>query len=331
MGNERLDGARARWLPRLLALAACAAPAVALGWIYSEHRDIAVLGVQKLDPERQAVLAKLWGEARAGHEQRLCEKAADTTLGAQPPCIDWAALPALAGDHSCSSKDLTETVLDSKWVLGVAAVAAKLKDELAGIEVLPPPRQVPGTESTMTDVRRRAESESARAARANALRGADIALQRADPRYATRASSNNAHFLLARPNTGMSPRDYAALTIQPGSEINALGAYSWFHLSALQKATRLAHEQLAPEVRRDLARAMLFDEAFGEHFLQDVYASGHVAGTWGDTSQRKGTDIEMGFTAAQSHGDVCRDIIIEPHVPFVGPIETGLVAWLLDA
>ncbi len=141
----------------------------------------------------------------------------------------------------------------------------------------------------MTDFKRRVEAESARAARVNALRNSDNALQRADPRYATRATSNNAHFLLPRPTTGMSAPDYGALAMKEGSEINALGAYAWYHLSALQKATRLAHEQLSPEARRDLARAMLFDEAFGVHFLEDAYASGHVAGTWGDTSQRKGT------------------------------------------
>ena len=36
-------------------------------------------------------------------------------------------------------------------------------------------------------------------------------------------------------------------------------------------------------------RAMLFDEAFALHFLEDVFAAGHVAGSWGDVSQRKGT------------------------------------------
>ncbi len=273
----------------VVGLAACAAPGLALGWIYPEHRDIALAGVQKLDPERQKVLAALWGEARAGREKRLCEKAADPTLGDEPPCIDWAALPAISGDHSCSSKDLTETVLDSTWILDVAAVAARLKDALARVDVLPPAQQVSAGGSAIGDLLRRAEAESARAARANALRTSDIALQRADPRYATRASSNNAHFLLARPTTGMSVQEYGALTMKQGSEINALGVYAWYHLSALQKATRLAHEQLAPEARRELARAMLFDEAFGIHFLEDAYSSGHVAGTWGDTSQRKGT------------------------------------------
>ena len=34
---------------------------------------------------------------------------------------------------------------------------------------------------------------------------------------------------------------------------------------------------------------MLADEAFALHFLEDIFAAGHVAGTWGDVSQRKGT------------------------------------------
>ena len=37
------------------------------------------------------------------------------------------------------------------------------------------------------------------------------------------------------------------------------------------------------------SRAVLADEAFALHFMEDVFAAGHVAGTWGDVSQRKGT------------------------------------------
>ncbi len=34
---------------------------------------------------------------------------------------------------------------------------------------------------------------------------------------------------------------------------------------------------------------MFADEAFALHFVEDIYAAGHIAGTWGDVSQRKGT------------------------------------------
>jgi hypothetical protein len=106
----------------------------------------------------------------------------------------------------------------------------------------------------------------------------------------TRAGSNNAHFLLARPDTNTDLTDYAALTLHEDSAISAVGVYSYFHLSALQKASRLANEpQLAPAERAALARAVLADEAFALHFLQDVFAAGHIAGTWGDRSQRQGT------------------------------------------
>lgn len=111
------------------------------------------------------------------------------------------------------------------------------------------------------DFARRIQGEQIRSERQNALRTSDIRLQRADPAYATRAGANNAHFLLARPNTKTDVDDYAALTIGAGTELNAIGVYSFFHLSALQKATRLANESFTPEQRAALVRAMLADEA----------------------------------------------------------------------
>jgi hypothetical protein len=256
----------------------------ALAWIYPEHRDIAMLAVQGLDPERKAVFDRLWQEARAGDEQRLCEQGADTAQGLAPPCIDWAALSGIAGDHSCSSKEMLETVRSSDWILVVADVAAQLKVDLARIPVTAPAGQPGGK-----DVRRAVASATSRAERLNALRTADTRLQRADPQYALRADSNLAHFMLARTDTNLDPLAYAIVVLKPGSDLNAAGVYAWFHLSALQKAGRLANEQLTPEERRALTRAALLDEAFALHFLEDLYAAGHVAGSWGDVSQRKGT------------------------------------------
>lgn len=264
----------------------------AFAWVYPEHRDILVLTVQGLDAERRAVFDGLWREARSGHEQRLCEEGADADQGVEPDCIDWAALAAIAGDHSCSSADMTAIVLESEWILGVAGVAATLKQSFAEVATRVP-TEADAEDSSgpkqITDFRRRLEHKSAQAARINALRTSDIALQRADPEYATRAGSNNAHFLLARPRTDTSPKEYADIALKPGAELNAVGVYAYYHLGALQKATRLANEQLTAEDRRKLTRAMLFDEAFAIHFLEDIFAAGHVAGTWGDVSQRKGT------------------------------------------
>jgi hypothetical protein len=261
----------------------------AFAWVYPEHRDIAVLGVESLDPERRALFVQLWREARAGSEQRLCEQGADVEQGLAPACIDWAAFTAIAGDHSCSGRNLLDTVVKTQWILSVADVAAQLKVDLGRIAVQASPEQSGASANVVADFQRRVEAEGLRAERLNALRTSDTRLQRADPEYATRAGSNNAHFLMPRPSTETSPQEYARLTLSVGSELSAVGVYAWYHLSALQKATRLATEQLSSEERQALILAMLTDEGFGLHFLEDTYAAGHVAGTWGDASQRKGT------------------------------------------
>src|SRR5574337_91991 len=286
MNSSRLSG---------LVTAACAAcvragdTTPARAWVYPEHRDIAVLAVNGLDPERRAAFDRLWGQARTGYEQRLCAHGADTAQALAPECIDWAAFSAISGDHSCSSRGMLDTVLRSAWILQVADVAAQLKVDLGRIAVAARPEVDLRSPDLVGDLQRRVEDEAQRAERVNALRTADTRMQRADPQYATRAGSNNAHFLIPRPSTDTTAPEYAQLALSPGSEVNAIGVYTWFHLSALQKAARIASGTPAPAARDGLARAMLADEGFALHFLEDAYASGHVAGTWGDVSQRKGT------------------------------------------
>ena len=244
-------------------------------------------GIESLDPERKALFERLWAEARINHEKRLCERGADTAQGVLPGCIDWAAMPAIGGDHSCSSRQMLDSVSKSEWILDVADVGAQLKIDLLRVSKMAP--AAPRQEGLIGDLRRQVEGEAVRAERVNALRDSDVRLQRADTEYATRAGSNNAHFLLARPKVDFTATNYMEDTLRAGSEINAVGVWGWYHLSALQKATRLARENLTPEERSALALAMLADEAFALHFLEDVFAAGHVAGTWGDVSQRKGT------------------------------------------
>ena len=60
----------------------------ALAWVYPEHRDITLLALQRLDPAQRALLEKLWSQARAGHEARLCAQMAYAAQGARPTCID---------------------------------------------------------------------------------------------------------------------------------------------------------------------------------------------------------------------------------------------------
>lgn len=269
----------------------------AAAWDYPEHRQIGLHTVESLDPVRRRTFDQLWSEARFGSD-RLCVRGADTEQSTAPECIDWAAFTAIAGDHSCSAAEALEDALGSDWILEVADVGAQLHLDLAEVEVMPLPEQEEHSSDVFVDAERRLADEAARAERINILRVSDTRLQRADPRYATRAASNGAHFLHARPTSGTDADAYAKLVLEPGTAINAMGAYGWYHLRALEKAKRLAQGGLSADERRALARATLLDEAFGLHFLQDMYAAGHVAGSWGDASQRKGTHDhynELGF------------------------------------
>jgi len=278
------------WNRSLLILTSCLAlSGPAFAWVYPEHRDIAVLAEGTLDQQHQAVFDQLWQEARSGYAARLCPAGIDRDQGLIPDCIDWAALSAIAGDHSCSSQQMLETVTESDWILTVADIAAQLKVDLTGIPIEAPPEQVALNAELLDEAKKRLAAEANRAKRVNALRVADTRMQRADTDYATRAASNNAHFLMARSSTDQTGDEYADETLQLGSELSAVGVYAWFHLSALQKASRLANEQLDGEQRQALSLSALFDEAFALHFLEDTFASGHVAGTWGDAAQRKGT------------------------------------------
>ncbi len=234
-----------------------------LAWIYPEHRDIALLAIENLSPEYRSVLDQLWAEARMGYEERLTESVIDATQTTNPMQLDYASWPAISGDHSCSPENLLYNVLQTEWILEVANIAAQLKINLA-------------------------EAKD-RSQLINALRDSDIQFQRVDPEYATRAGSNNVHFLLARPYANTDGRAYLYACLKEGVELNAIGAYTWFHLSALMKAARYAAENLTNDEKSALILSALADEAFALHFLEDVYAAGHTAGTWGNASLRKGT------------------------------------------
>ena len=249
-------------------------------WVYPEHRDITLLAIQKLDSKHRAVLDKLWALARKGHESRLDVSVADMTQGEHPKYLDYAAWAAISGDHSTSAENMLHNVLETAWILNVAEIAARLKTGLA-------------------------EAKN-RSDHINKLRDSDLRLLRADPDYVSRAGANNGHFMLARPDVNTSAEVYFDTCFHEGCKLNVVGTYKWFHSSALLKAGRLSTEILTPDQHSALALAALADEAFALHFLNDGFASGHVAGVWGDASQRKGTHdyyCENGLEVTTWKGD----------------------------
>jgi hypothetical protein len=249
-------------------------------WVYSEHRDIMLFAISKLNDNHRTTLDELWAQARIGYEFRLTEPVIDLQQLTKPEKIDYAAWPAIAGDHSCSAENMLFNILQTDWILKVADITAQLKIDIALSED--------------------------RIRRINGLRVSDLRLQGADPEYATRAGSNNVHFLLSLPDVNIDAISYIMSCTKEGAELNAIAAYSWYHYSAILKASLLANQNFIQEERSIIILSALADEAFAIHFLQDVFAAGHAAGTWGDASQRKGTHDyynEMGLKASTWEGE----------------------------
>ena len=243
----------------VLAAGFLTAPAAA--WVYPEHRNIAGNAIAGLSPDRRATLERLWAEARKGHEDRLCEQPWAGDQGKKPGCIDLAAFPALSGDHSCSADAMLKTVLETNWVLDVAEVTAVLDKGLA-------------TAKNKNEAR-------------NRLTRSDLELQRKDPAYATRAGSNNVHFLLTRDTDDVG--EFLVASVKKDVELNGIGVWARYHIAAIRLAAELQAGRVPEEKRPDVARTALAAEAFGDHFLEDAFAAGHVTGTWGDVATRKGT------------------------------------------
>ncbi len=269
-----------RFSTKILVILFCFIGINSNAWVYPEHRRILLQAIQKLRPEQRAVLDQMWARARIGYEGRLTDSIIDVAQGIHPTQIDYAAWAGISGDHSCSPSNMLDIVLKSEWILNVAHIAAQLDVDIK-------------------------ESKN-RNQHVNAIRNSDIRLQRADAEYATRAGSNNVHFLLARPEVRTPGNEYFTLCHTEGAALNAVGMYSWFHTNALYKVSRSRQDGISAADRSALCLAALADEAFALHFLEDVFASGHTAGTWGPASVRKGTHDyynEKGLEVATWEGD----------------------------
>ena len=263
-----------------LVLAAAASAALfdsspARAFVYSEHRAIAGAAIAGLSPERAATLAKLWAAARQGYEVRLCADPWMGPDGLEQPCVDYATWSSLSGDHTCSPSALLATVLESGLVLRINEIAADQAESLS---------------KAVRDDQRR-----------NAVTTGQIQLMRADPSYAKSAGANNAHFLLPRQTEGLDILEYMDSALRTTAEPNSAATYFFFHGAAMVLAASsdpaeasASSEQGAHGAPRTpdggaRVRLILALEAFADHFLEDMFAAGHVAGSWGNVAERKGT------------------------------------------
>ena len=279
----------ARWL-RLAAASLCLGFAFsAQAWIWPEHRDIAATAVNDLPAAPRKTLDAMWADARTLGGKQVCAKMVDP--GAQPDdvklgdwekvCVDFASFPALAADHSCSAAELWADVSKEPWAVKVVWVAAKAKERLA--------------QSTSPAQHEDVWSLS------------HLAMQYVDPRYLTRAEGNNAHFLVPRASV-QSKEDldgYLDRVLLPGTEINATGLYTEYHMLALRLAA--LYHAAPPAEKADLARRALVAEGVALHFLEDSFSAGHYAAIWGGAAWAKGTHdyySTVGLTTMTWKGDL---------------------------
>ena len=260
-----MTSTRARRPAAALAFASAAAlldAPPADGFVYSEHRAIAGAAIERLTPERAATLQRLWAAARRGYEGRLCAEPWMGPDGLDRSCVDLATWSSIGGDHSCSPSNLLAAVLEGGLVLRMNEIAAEQAENLSG--------------ASRDDQRR------------NAVTTTQIQMMRLDPSYASSAGANNAHFLLPRQTEGLDILEYLDSALQTTAEPNSAAAYFYFHGAAMILASR-SDPSDAEADGGARARLILALEAFAEHFLEDMFAAGHVAGSWGNVAERKGT------------------------------------------
>ena len=259
-----LKETRPGWIPRAtlvmaIILACWSTPARA--WIYPEHRRISSAAWERLPSDVAQFYATMWQRARGDQPTYLCASpvTADQARRSQQPCIELSDWPAIAADHSCSPHQLAVIASSQSWVLDVSRVSEQIANDL--------------------------EESHSPSERENLWITSNLRLQAVDQEYVTRAGGNSAHFSPVR--AGRALAEQIAAATQVAAALNAVGLYVKYHVAALRLAAAL--ESDPPHGAQSLSRQVLALEAYALHFLQDMFASGHVAGSWGDAATRKGT------------------------------------------
>jgi hypothetical protein len=248
----------------------------ARAWVYPEHRDITAEALRELSPDRRHVIEEMWSSARRGADPRYCGAIIEGDGMATPSCIDLAAWPAIAADHSCSPTQFLATVPSAEWIMRVAEIGAETKVAL---------RNARSREQTF-----------------NEWALSHLKMQIADQEYTSRSTSNKGHFLATRESNEL--HRYMAHALAADTRPNAMGNYVYYHLGALAMARGWSSIDAA--ARPALARDILATETLALHFLEDLYSAGHVAGTWGGVAEQKGTHdyySEFGIDAALWSGN----------------------------
>jgi len=232
-----------------------AATGEARAWYFPEHVVIAHDGVMQLPPEVRDVLQEAVSRARA-EGLRLCprmdlpledfaqKRPLETRMihsAVGVDCVPYAALPALAGDHSSSAAELKSIITSQKGIEITSAAAyewGRFEEALA-----------------------RLPNDSLE--RMSFVHALDVDFYFIDPGYELRAQATQAHFV----DGGRRIEEIVRAMTATGRLDNSLAQFVAHHLRSLELAAK-----------GSVAEAVL-EHGFAMHFLEDAFAAGHLVMT----------------------------------------------------
>jgi hypothetical protein len=251
------------------------APSTAKAWLFEEHANIGRYAVTHLEAREATMLDSLWASVRNSSpaaQRALCKNGRkdashDRMHDPNWKCVDFGALAAAAADHSCSPTDLLAVVTGSSWFPDVYADVAETEFALH-------------------------KKDATDGSRVDAWHQGNLDLLRQDPAYLARAAKNSAHFVLGRGSED-DVASFLRRAADQGTPINATASYATYHLAALASAAKLAKLTVGADGYAAVAEAVLAEEAFALHFLEDSFAAGHFVGlspdAIGSQPERAGT------------------------------------------
>lgn len=256
-------------------------------WAEHEHARITAAAFASLAEDDKSVLHARFGEAfygavggeagpREGSLLELPQCRAESieeppTPGDDPTiCLGIPWLPMLAGDHSCSAKELDEVVSTSPWAKAVLLSALTTETRVRLAQLGPGRLQLVERDRIRRDM--------------------DLELTAADQEYLSRASTTFAHYVEGRKSDEERLADFVSRVSVAGEDLNATTLYVYYHTLALAAARSVsspgAGAGLASSMR---SRRALLLESMALHFLEDSFAAGHVHGLIDARATRMGT------------------------------------------
>ncbi len=262
-------------------------PSRASAWYFPEHVVLMGDGHATLAPEVRSIIRDAVAAARA-EGFKLCEgteRTLDDVLLTSPlvtsmvrtpasaPCIPYAALPGLAGDHASDVDELRTVLTGGKGIELISVVAYEWHRFRANAL----------RSQTSLD-------------RMSYVHDLDVALYFIDSGYVTRARATRVHFR----DVGRSFDRVLEELAREGRIDDLLGRFVFHHVRSLI---------LAANGKRTDA---LLEHAFAIHFLEDAFAAGHLVMSDASWSEGRDA-VRLRHDAFNAEGlEVTREMSHEP-------------------